>query len=260
MIGFVLGTSDGRKILEKFNQYTDDIFISTVSGEGMNLYTEYKCKEANTKGLEIDGFVELIQKHNISLFVDASHPYAVNVSENVMKACKICKIPCVTYERPSIIKKYAKEPLVIEIKDYKELKDVLKNISGNILNTTGSRNIQNIVKLGLENRIIHRVLPTSKVLQEVEDIGISMEDIIALKMDPKMQSINETLIDLYTIKGMIAKDSGIAGGTDLKIETALKKGIPIFIIGRPKVEEVLTFYDIEKLYTYIIKKLQEKGR
>ena len=42
MIGFILGTSEGKKILSLINKYTDEIAVSTATSYGGQLLKEYK--------------------------------------------------------------------------------------------------------------------------------------------------------------------------------------------------------------------------
>ncbi len=51
MIGFILGTSEGKKIVSLMNEFTDDIAVSTATSYGGQLLENYKIKELNTKPL-----------------------------------------------------------------------------------------------------------------------------------------------------------------------------------------------------------------
>ena len=75
-------------------------------------------------------------------------------------------IDYIRFERQGVLSSSNYEN-IIKIKEYHELKEILKDIDGNILNTTGSRNIKNILDVNSKNRIIHRILPSSEILKEV---------------------------------------------------------------------------------------------
>jgi precorrin-6A/cobalt-precorrin-6A reductase len=168
-----------------------------------------------------------------------------------MKACEILNIEYIRYERPSCVEKFKDERYIIEVKDYDELYDKLKAIEGNILNTTGSRNLDKILSMELENRIIHRVLPSVKVMQECIDKGVNIEDIIAIK-GPISYEFNCAFIKEYKAKAMILKDSGTAGGTEEKLKACVDNNILGLVVGRKSVEYKKVFYNIEDLVEYLI--------
>lgn len=234
MIGFVLGTSEGNEILERVNKITDNIVVSTATNYGGELLKKYKFKHLNTKPLDEEGFKKLIKDFNIKKFVDGSHPYAKEVSKTLMKACHDLNIEYIRYERKSYLDDIKSER-IIKIDSYEELVEVLENIEGNVLNTTGSNNAGLINSLNIENRIIHRVLPLPNILQKLIESGIKLEDIIAIK-GPFGKEINDGIIKEYNIKAIITKDSGLEGGIKEKIESALENEANVIVISKPKIK------------------------
>lgn len=251
MIGLILGTSEGRKILSLLNNYTSDILVSTATEYGGEILKSYKYSYLNTTPLDLEGLVSLFKEKNVTLLVDASHPYALDISKNAIKACEELNIGYIRYERPSCIERFEHENKIIEVSDYDELYDKLKNIKGNILNTTGSRNLDKIISMKIDNRIIHRVLPSVKVMQECIDKGLDAGDIIAIK-GPISYELNCTFIKEYEAQAMFLKDSGIEGGTEEKLKSCVDNNIYGFVIGRKKVEYKNVFYTPENLVKYIL--------
>ncbi|MBY0754979.1 cobalt-precorrin-6A reductase [Clostridium sardiniense] len=252
MIGFILGTSEGKKILKMMNRHTDKIVVSTATEYGGELLKEYKVAHLNTKPLDKDGLIDLIKNFNITVLVDASHPYATEVSKNAMQSAKDSKIAYIRYEREGVLSS-SDYKNIIKIQGYNELKEVLEEIDGNILNTTGSRNIGNILKLNCRNRIIHRILPSSKILQEVLDLGVDIQDVIAIK-GPVGYELNKGFIDQYNAKAIITKDSGTVGGTLEKLKSAIDRDIKLIVIDKPKMNYGDTFYNETELVEHLIKK------
>lgn len=250
MLGLISGTSEGKDILIELNKFTDNIFVSTATEYGGNLLREYKYKVLNQKPLDIQEIIETININGIKGIIDATHPYATEVSKNIMEACKHCEIKYIRYERPSLLEKYKGYSNVHVIYSYDELRDKLTNIGGNILNTTGSKSIKSIMALNLNNRIIHRVLPTLKVMQELDEVNIEPENIVAIK-GPISTQLNEAFIEEFQGKVMLTKDSGERGGLEEKILSCIEKKIDIFIIARKKMNYPLEFNDIIELTEYI---------
>ena len=260
MIGFVLGTGEGREILSHINKYTDEIVVSTATEYGYEIYKDFKAKHFNYKPLNEEEFKELINKFGITVFVDASHPYASEVSKTLIKVCKEMKIDYISYERKSFfhnlsknnIKKEESVENIIFVETYEELQEVFKSIDGNILNTTGSNNALKIENLkGENNRMIHRILPSPKVISKLLDNGISMDNIIAIKV-PFGFEINNGIIKEYKIKALITKDSGEEGGMKEKIDSALLNDVKIIVIKRPNMSYGIEFNDIKEMLNFIV--------
>lgn len=258
MIGLILGTSEGKTILSYLNKYTEDILISTATEYGGELLKDYKYKVLNDRPLVYEELKALLEEHKVQLLVDASHPYAVQISDTAMKIAKDLEIEYVRYERKSTLKELEKNNLIKRVESYEALGEAMKSIDGTILNTTGSRNLKRLIELRLSNRIIHRVLPSLKVMEEVLTLGVKIEDLIFIK-GPISYDLNKAFLKEYNCKALITKDSGPQGGTYEKIKAAVDLGIKVFVVER-KIMEYRKVFDNEKdLVEYICKNYMSKA-
>lgn len=253
MIGLVLGTGEGKEILSRLNKFTDKIVVSTATEYGQQLYKDYKVKYINSRPLDDDGFSHLIRKYNIKVFVDASHPYAQIVSKTLMKVCEEMNINYIRYERKGYFQGRGNDKNIIMIDDYNQLEEAVTLIEGNILNTTGSNNVEIIMNLSIKNRVIHRVLPSPTVIQKLIDVGVGIEDIIAIK-GPFGSHINTGIIKEYNIKALITKDSGIEGGIEEKIIAATENNIKVIIIKKPNINYKCEVNSVEELINFLVEK------
>lgn len=244
MICIIAGTTEGREMIKELNNYTDDILVSTATSYGGELLKEYRYRVLNDKPLNSQDMKKMFEENKVNIVIDTSHPYAVEVSQNLMDVCREASIKYIRLERKSVACKFINEDKVVIVESYEELYSHLKNITGNILNTTGSRNLNKILELGLSNRIIHRVLPSLKVLKECLDLGVTVEDIIAIK-GPISYDLNRAFIKEYNAKAILLKDSGPEGGTEEKIRAAIDEGIYTFVIERKALKYDNIFYDVK---------------
>lgn len=249
MIGFILGTSEGKKFLSLINEYTDEIVVSTATAYGGELLSNYKVKHINTEPLDKEGLNKLIEDFNIKVLVDASHPYAEIVSKNAMESCRESNIEYIRYERLGVLSNEKNEN-IIKVKSYEELEFVINNMQGNILNTTGSKNIGRILNLNINNRVIHRILPSWQILKEVLELGVSVDDIVAIK-GPIGCELNKGFIYQDNIKAIITKDSGIQGGVVEKLQAIIDTDIKLIVIEKPQIEYGKTFNYEEEVIKYI---------
>ncbi|BDB00872.1 cobalt-precorrin-6A reductase [Clostridium botulinum] len=250
MIALILGTSEGREILSLLNKFTDNILISTATAYGGEILKNYKYKKLNTKPLNKEELSNMLKENQVNILIDASHPYALEVTKNAREVSKDLNIEYIRYERPSSAEEFKENKKVVFLEDYKDLNEALKNIKGNILNTSGSRNMNKILDLKLENRIIHRVLPSVKVLEDCFNLGVKVEDLMAIK-GPISKELNKAFIKDYDAKALILKDSGPQGGTKEKILACLECNIYALVIRRKKINYEREFNNIEDLVEYI---------
>ncbi|MGL5354164.1 MAG: precorrin-6A/cobalt-precorrin-6A reductase, partial [Clostridium sp.] len=122
-----------------------------------------------------------------------------------------------------------------------------------ILNTTGSRNIKKILNLNVKNRIIHRILPSWKILKEVLELGINIEDVVAIK-GPIGYELNKGFIEEYNAKAIITKDSGIQGGVLEKLKATVDTNIKLIVIEKPTIEYGKVFNNEEAIIDYLKEK------
>lgn len=254
MIGLISGTSEGKELLSNLNNYTDDILVSTATSYGGDLLKDYKYKYLNTTPLDRENMIKLFKEKKVEVLIDASHPYALEVSKNAMEVCNHTDIEYIRFEREKVIEKFLEKEKVLVVENYEDLYSKLKDIKGNILNTTGSRNIEKIIRLSLENRIIHRVLPSLKVIEECFHLGLELHNIIAVK-GPISYDLNRAFIREYDAKAILLKDSGKEGGTEEKIKAAIDENIYAIVVDRKSLDYKNKFNNKEEVIKYL-KKLQ----
>ncbi|BDR63624.1 cobalt-precorrin-6A reductase [Clostridium tetani] len=254
MIGLISGTSEGKELLSNLNNYTDDILVSTATSYGGDLLKDYKYKYLNTTPLDRENMIKLFKEKKVEVLIDASHPYALEVSKNAMEVCNHTDIEYIRFEREKVIEKFLEKEKVLVVENYEDLYSKLKDIKGNILNTTGSRNIEKIIRLSLENRIIHRVLPSLKVIEECFHLGLELHNIIAVK-GPISYDLNRAFIREYDAKAILLKDSGKEGGTEEKIKAAIDENICAIVVDRKSLDYKNKFNNKEEVIKYL-KKLQ----
>lgn len=250
MIGFILGTSEGKKILSLINKYTDEIAVSTATSYGGYLLEEYKIKDLNNKPLNKEEMMQWIKKNNLDILVDGSHPYAEEVTKNAIECAKELNIEYVRYERLGVLEEIEGDD-VIRVKNYNEAIKYIKDLNGNVLNTTGGNNVLKFLDVDFNCRIIHRILPSPTVLTKVINAGIKIKDIIAIQ-GPITCELETAFIKQFDVKAILTKDSGLQGGVLEKLKAVRNSNIKIIIIEKPKFEYELEFNNEESLIDFLV--------
>lgn len=250
MIFVAAGTQDGRELVSFLLEQGYDVAASVVSRYGEQLL-EKECQQQliiNDQPLNEQEMECYIADHGIRLLVDASHPYAENVSANAMKACRTMGIPYVRYERQETAFSYDK---LFIVEGYEAAAVQAAALGRRIFLTTGSRNLRHFAESQAlrECELVARVLPSPEVVAECTALGFTPGQIIAMQ-GPFSKELNKELYLKYRAEVIVTKNSGRVGGTDTKLEAAAELSLPVVVIDRPKMAydhlaktfgEVLTF-------------------
>ncbi len=228
MILLIGGTKDGRDLAKDILNSNFKVLASTATKYGKDLLGEHPNLTVIYGKKDYNDMIGVIEHNNIKCIVDASHPYAENISRTAIKVAKDKNIPYLRYERLE-----TEISGVVRVKSYNEAAEVLKDTTGNIMLTIGSNNLEVFSKLGI-NRLFVRVLPSSVVLEKCEKLGFSPKNIIAIQ-GPFFKEFNREIYRQFDIEFVITKDSGEEGGTRNKIEAAIEDGIKVILIERPKI-------------------------
>ena len=253
MIFVAAGTQDGRELAGALLQVGYEVTASVVSSYGEKLLKQYPRLIINDKPLDEEALEDYIRQHGVRLFVDASHPYAANVSENAMRACRAANIPYIRYERASVPVDYDK---AYPVESYEEAASTAARLGATVFLTTGSRNLKAFVLSDAlkGHTIIARILPTAGVLKECEELGLTPKQIVALQ-GPFSEELNIALYRQYGADVVVTKNSGEIGGTDTKITAAKKLGLPVVMIDRPKIDYDVIAYTFEEVLNFAKEKI-----
>ena len=102
MILVLGGTSDSIEICNLLNKQNLSYFVSVTTAYGEELARRCTDKVL-LKKLTIEDMVDFIKENKIDKVIDATHPYAVEVSTNAIKACELSNIKYIRFERESLI-------------------------------------------------------------------------------------------------------------------------------------------------------------
>ena len=243
MIFVIAGTEDGRELAGFLLNNGFEVTASVVSSYGKILLERYEGIKINDKKLDEDELVELLLTGDIEVLVDASHPYAVNVSQNAMAACHKANIPYIRYERESVPLTYDN---IFHVATYEEAAVKASELGKNIFLTTGSRNLKTFVESPAlkDCNLIARILPTAEVLTECERLGFTPKNIVAMQ-GPFSTELNVELFKHYQADVIVSKDSGQIGGVDTKLTAAEILNLPVVLIDRPAIhyDNVVSNFD-----------------
>lgn len=236
------GTTEGRKLSECLaaSGIAHTLCVATEYGEivlkahPLLTVQRGRMNEQQIKELTLNGEFEAV--------VDATHPYADIITENIKAAMKGMRIPYLRLKRAINVPK--EEENVVFFETNEACAKALAEIQGNILLTTGSKELSKYcVSEDVKRRLFVRILPGLESLSLCIGQGMKGRQIIAMQ-GPFTTEMNEAMIRQYGISCLITKQSGVSGGYFEKLEAARKTGISVFAIGHPREEDGYSFHEV----------------
>lgn len=253
----IAGTTEGRQVIDALNCQGFVLAATVATDLGAQVLEDIYGREHTrifTGRRDAEGFDRLFETLAPNFVIDASHPFAVEVTETVRRVCQRRHIPYVRFVRPEGRREAESgaEPTLIYARDAWDAAGILKTLPGNILFTTGA-NTARIYASSLRDfneRAYIRVLDTKASVEACQAAGIKDSHILA-KNPPFSVEDNLELIRKYHIRVLVTKDSGSAGGVPQKLESIKRAGILGVILRRPAEDGAALVSSIEALTNWL---------
>ena len=235
------GTTEGRQMSLELARMGAEVTVSVVSEYGAKQLGDHEGVNLRTGPLSSDEMVCLIR--GADLVIDATHPFAVEASANIAEASEKACINSfrLVREAEDGIEKNDTTGLTVRVGNREEAAD-LADGSGNILLTTGVRDLPFYCRRLGTSGLYARVLPTKESIEVCERSGMEASNIIAMQ-GPFSRQMNEALIREFQIDVLITKESGNVGGFTEKLEACRSYGIKAIVISRPD-EKGMTYDEV----------------
>ncbi|MFK0086310.1 cobalt-precorrin-6A reductase [Pseudomonas sp. NPDC090755] len=177
-----------------------------------------------------EGLAAFIRAEGIGLLIDATHPYAAQISHNAATAARMTGIGCWALRRPA----WAPQPGDDwrEVADWTELTRALAPFQRPLF-TLGREPLQHLQEIPAQQFWTLRALETVPGNEHCEVIGargpFNLED-------------ERALFERRQIDVLVSKNSG-SGATEPKLQVARERGIPVLILKRPALAAVTRSFD-----------------
>ncbi len=230
------GTSEGRALagwmLEK--RITCTVCVATEYGETL-LPPGADARVGRLNQEEMAAVME-----DCTIVVDATHPYAAAVTENIRAAAAKAGKPCLRLLRGSQLE----DGDSLTVTDMAAAADLLETMPGNVLLTTGSKELNHFARFGLKERCYPRVLPMMESLERCLTLGFPPAHILCMQ-GPFSKELNLALLRQYEISILVTKDTGGYGGFQAKMEAAKAADCALLVVERPIKETGETLEEVK---------------
>jgi precorrin-3B C17-methyltransferase len=225
------GTSDGnalaRALAENF-----PVVVSAATEHGGTLAAGAKLTVwAGRQGVEARR--QALVASNARVLVDATHPYATLMSEQLVGLARELNIPYLRYERAS---DYAPSDGVWRATPQLAAQTAIAS-GQRIFLATGSKDLATYLQApGAQDKLwFLRLTADPELIERALALGVPRERICAMQ-GPFSSAFNEALWRDWRIDCVVTKDSGAAGGYGAKVEAVRALGIALVVQGRPVID------------------------
>lgn len=172
-----------------------------------------------------DGLAAYLREAGITLLIDATHPYAAQISRNAASAARAVGIPCWALRRPA----WQAQPgdAWREVEDWAGLIEALKPFKRPLF-TLGREPLQHLAEIPPEQFWTLRALEACAGNERCEVIGAR---------GPFQIEDERALFERRHIDVLVSKNSGSVA-TEPKLEVARERGVPVLILKRPALPQV----------------------
>lgn len=230
------GTTEGYEISRFLAEHHVPVYVSVATEYGRKSLEEDEFLKVNAARLDVDGMVQLFQEIQPELVLDATHPYAAEVTKNIREAS--AEAGC-RYQRV-LRGEGARGQQAVYVESTDAAAEFLKTVKGNVLLTTGSKELGKFVCVpDYQKRLFARVLSLPNVMAACAELGFEGRNLIGMQ-GPFSREINAAMLRQYDCQYLVTKDSGKAGGFQEKLDAAAECGVTPVIIGRPLKEDGLS--------------------
>ncbi len=227
------GTTEGRRIAEALANQPLSVTVSVATEYGETLITPAENIRVAFGRKNADEIETLIRETQAQLLIDATHPYAVEVTKT-LKA--VAERTGTEYLR--VLRASEDADGCVFVTDTDAAVRYLNETQGNVFLTVGSKELARYTAVrDFETRLFARILPVKESTDAAFSLGFSGKNLICMQ-GPFSESMNEATIRAIGAKYLVTKDTGSAGGFSEKIAAAKACGITPVVIRRPEEEGI----------------------
>ncbi|MDO5015438.1 MAG: precorrin-6A reductase [Eubacteriales bacterium] len=235
------GTSEGRQLASLAAEWGLETLVSVATDYGKEQIEPAPCLQIQDERLEEAEMEALFAKYRPSLIVDATHPHAVVVSQNIRQAAAALDLPVLRTARAS-----QRLPALNYFSDLDTLLTWLTEQEGKVFSSLGLKSAAALTQLpDFQERLVIRVLPHSEGLRQLEELGYLHRQVIAMQ-GPFSKELNLAMFQASEAKILLTKDSGSRGGFEEKIRAAQALHMQIAVLEAPSAPGGMALAELEQ--------------
>jgi precorrin-6x reductase len=251
------GTGDGNALAAELSRLGYRLIVSTVSDYGAELASmALPGVEVRSGRQGVAARRSQLQQSGAVAIIDATHPFATEISSQLTQLSAELNVPYIRYERPTtVLPKFAREA-----SDMAAAAHMAIEIGERIFLATGIKDLNTFLRQpdAEDREWFLRITPDSGSLELALKAGIPRSHICAMQ-GPFSTDFNLALWSAWGVDCVVTKESGEAGGFHAKAEAADKLGIPFIVVSRPQCSYPVVVSDFNTLADLLEHSLSQRG-
>lgn len=246
-IWLIGGTSDSATIAQNFAASSIPFVVTVTTATARALYADSASVIVGCMNKAM--MRSLCLENQIVAVVDASHPYAVEVSTQAIAVTTELNLPYLRYERGNCPTIAVQDNSVIELDGFDRLLAGNYLLHQRVLLTVGCKILPRFEPWQDKAILFARVLPKVASLETALNAGFTSDRLIAIR-PPLNLAMEKALWQQWQISLVVTKASGKAGGEALKRQVANELGISLIVITRPSITYPRQTSDVAEVLNY----------
>jgi precorrin-6A/cobalt-precorrin-6A reductase len=233
------GSAEAAILANRLAERVDIHVISSLAGRVEN--PKVPMGEVRIGGFGgVDGLRAYLTEQAIDVVVDATHPFAVQISRNAAEACPLAGVPLLALNRPAWSR--VDGDLWCEVPDAAAAAALVERLGKRIFLTLGRQELAPFAECSESWFLIRCIDMPKEVLPPNREIVLSR--------GPFTLAAETSLLRDRNIDVLVSKNSG-GSATYSKIVAARSLGIPVVMITRPTRPKSLIAQSVEEVLLWI---------
>lgn len=224
-IWLVGGTSESRDVAHLLSQHRIP-WLATVTRESARRLYRDLPGTVRVGLLTPDNLTAFLHRENIQAVVDASHPFAAEVSQLAMSA----RCPYLRYDRPRV----SLHPDTLVFPDFASLLQPEYLENRRVLLTVGVKALPDFRPWCDRAQLWARILPSPTSIEQGRAAGFAGDRLIPQRLPVTLEEERQ-LWQHLGVDTVVAKAAGKASGLDVKQAVAQALGVRLLVVDRPAV-------------------------
>ncbi|HEY9295431.1 MAG TPA: cobalt-precorrin-6A reductase, partial [Phormidium sp.] len=222
-IWLIGGTGESAKLAMALLQVQLPLVISVTTENARSLYPNSPLLQVWVGRFNLSQIEQFLQEQNIIAVLDASHPYAVEISQNAIAACQKQEIPYLRFERPRWEQRgrgaEGQRGKLIYLDSFERLVPGDYLVGQRVLLTVGYKVLPLFRDWHERASLFARVLPATTSIEAALAAGFTQDKLFAMR-PPIPINLERELWQHWQISMVVTKASGAPGGEDIKRQLA----------------------------------------
>jgi precorrin-6A/cobalt-precorrin-6A reductase len=234
------GTTEARRLAERLAERAD--LAVTVSLAGRTTAPPAQAAPVRTGGFGgVQGLADYLTTERIDVLIDATHPYAANISANAAEAATVARVPLPALRRPPWVPRFGDR--WTEVADPAAAVQALGPSPRRVFLALGRNDIGCFAQAPQHFYLVRSVDPVDPPLPVPHASYVTGRG-------PFTEADDRALLRAHAIDIVVAKNSG-GTATYGKLAAARALGLAVILLRRPALPEAPTVETVEDAVTWL---------